>query len=462
MTMRKNIVYKPWLFLALLGLASCNGLTPKLPLATPLPGQTATNAPSLVSPTPGPGSQPTDTPVPEIPFPSASALNDEEWQQLEKSRLGPYNNQFAFKLMESVYKEKSTENIFISPLSIHLLLTLLLNGANGETKQQLAQGLALDTTAQQQMNADLPLFQRYLSSMTARGVFLRIANSLWIQPNYTFKPTFTVLAKQSYSADLFNLDFALPTAANTMNRWVRERTGNRIKDLIAQSDLPETISILINTLYFKAPWKFYFNLKDTKPHPFRLLDGSQKMHPLMFIGKDRFSHTGYINDKINKVQIVRLPYSSSSLSMLLFLPYSESSLNKLMSNMNDTYWQKLLASRMVSNSGDLYLPKFQFQYTKKLKPHLQQLGITNIFSDKADFSNMLNINTSISKIEHKTFISVSELGTEAAAAVYAQALASADEEGPFEMKADRPFFFVIYDGLTKAILFMGTVVDPVE
>lgn len=462
MTMRKNIVYKPWLFLALLGLASCNGITPKLPLATPLPGQTATNAPSLVSPTPGPGSQPTDTPVPEIPFPSASALNYEEWQQLEKSQLGRSNNQFAFKLMESVYKEKPKENIFISPLSIHLLLTLLLNGANGETKQQLAQVLELDPLAQEKVNADLPLFQRHLSSKTERDVFLRIANSLWIQPNYTFKPTFTDLAKRSYSADLFNLDFASPTAAKTMNRWVRERTGNRIKDLIDQPSLQDAISVLINTLYFKAPWYFPFEAKYTKSHPFKLLNGSQKLHPLMFIGQDRFSQPGYLDDKENKVQLTDLSYLDPNLSMLLFLPYPDSSLAELMEKMNLNYWNKILTRPSVKRNGDLYLPKFSFSYKENLNQRLQQLGAHHIFSDKADFSNMLHTSVSISKVEHQTFIKVTEKGTEAAAATTAYSLPSAVQDGPFEMKVDRPFFFVIYDSTTKVILFMGTVVDPVE
>ena len=68
----------------------------------------------------------------------------------------------------------------------------------------------------------------------------------------------------------------------------------------------------------------------------------------------------------------------------------------------------------------------------------------------------------ISAVKQKSFVDVSEEGTEAAAVTTVTMVKSAIMEPmkPFEMIVDRPFFFVIEDSQTQSILFMGVVFDP--
>ena len=68
----------------------------------------------------------------------------------------------------------------------------------------------------------------------------------------------------------------------------------------------------------------------------------------------------------------------------------------------------------------------------------------------------------LSEVFHKTFIDVSEEGTEAAASTAAEASAKAlhFSEPYFEMKLNRPFLFALYDAKTEKILFLGHVADP--
>ena len=97
-----------------------------------------------------------------------------------------------------------------------------------------------------------------------------------------------------------------------------------------------------------------------------------------------------------------------------------------------------------------------------LNAPLKALGMRHAFDD-ADFSAMASEPLFISEVKQKSFVEVNEEGTEAAAVtgVHMTMLGVMHEpEKPFEMIVDRPFFFVIEDGITQSILFMGVIYDP--
>lgn len=62
----------------------------------------------------------------------------------------------------------------------------------------------------------------------------------------------------------------------------------------------------------------------------------------------------------------------------------------------------------------------------------------------------------VSAIEHEAFIEVDEEGTRAAAATGA---AIALSHGP-TVEVNRPFLYFIVDKPTRAVLFLGRVLDP--
>ncbi len=88
------------------------------------------------------------------------------------------------------------------------------------------------------------------------------------------------------------------------------------------------------------------------------------------------------------------------------------------------------------------------------------------FSPKtADFSAMTDPgnNLYVSGILHKSFIEVNETGTEAAAVTGLQMDGGAEPpKETFEFRVDRPFFFAIEDRTTGALVFLGSVWNPVK
>jgi serpin B len=95
-------------------------------------------------------------------------------------------------------------------------------------------------------------------------------------------------------------------------------------------------------------------------------------------------------------------------------------------------------------------------------PDLAALGMGIAMGKSADFSNMYSTPVMLSKAIHKTYIKVSESGTEAAA-VTALGMTLVDL-GPNipAILVNHPFLYFITERQTGAILFIGMVDDPTK
>ena len=60
------------------------------------------------------------------------------------SSVASANTKFGFKLLHDLREQEAGPNIFISPLSISIALTMTYNGAVGETKRAMAEVLEID------------------------------------------------------------------------------------------------------------------------------------------------------------------------------------------------------------------------------------------------------------------------------------------------------------------------------
>ena len=116
---------------------------------------------------------------------------------------------------------------------------------------------------------------------------------------------------------------------------------------------------------------------------------------------------------------------------------------------------------MGKRQVDLHLPRFKVEESYDLVPTLQALGMVDAFRDGvADFSGMTGSrDLVVSKVVHKSFVEVTEEGTEATAATgVSVALTSAPSHESFH--CDHPFLFLIKHIKTNSILFCGRVSSP--
>lgn len=367
------------------------------------------------------------------------------------SKLVEANTKFGFKLFSEILKQDEKKNVFVSPSSIAIALSMTYNGANGETKKAMANALEFQSMTLEEINQSQRNLLANLKQANPK-VQLSIANSLWAKQGIAFNPTFLQHNEQFYDAKVKTLDFNQPSATDEINSWVKDSTKGKIEKIVDRIT-PDHVMFLINAIYFKGAWSHEFDKKDTENRPFLLSNGNKKQVPLM---KRQGNYRYY---ETNKFQAISLPYGDERMSMYVFLP--KSNLAEFQKNLTAENWQTWM-KQFSSREGQIQLPRFKMDYEVNLKTALSALGMDIAFGDAADFSNLSRSTTKIDEVKHKTFLEVNEEGTEAAAVTSVGIVATSIriENEPFKMIVDRPFFCAIRDNRSGEILFMGSIVNP--
>lgn len=374
-------------------------------------------------------------------------------------------------------------NLCLSPYSVQSALAMTYLGASGATQEEMARVLHFpaDKQAMGESFASLKLALEAAERESARVVAeaknsggpsealtLRVANQLFGQKGYDFRPPFLAAVKQDFGAPMQFMNFREdPSGAmREINGWVARQTKDRIRDLIPADGLTkDTQLVLVNALYFKAAWSSEFVQTATSPEPFHVNGGKPDVNvPTMH----KAAHMPYYNGR--GFQAITLPYVSRHLHFLLIVPDSVSGIASVEAKLTP---QLLLdCAQAKSQEVSLHLPKFKIAPpTLPLGEILQKLGMTTAFDEprgSADFDAMApkrpNNYLHISKVFHKTFIELDEKGTEAAAATAVimakRAMAPVERSKPIELKADRPFLFAIQHAESGSCLFLGRVSDP--
>jgi serpin B len=362
------------------------------------------------------------------------------------------NTRFGFELFAQLAEEDAGKNLFISPASIAIALTLVYNGAGGRTREAMARTLALEGMSLDEVNQAGAALIEALQGADPQ-VRLAIANGLWAAQDVALKPAFLHELRETYDAEIAAVDFSDPAILKRINDWVKARTEGKIDAILSRLD-PATLLVLVNAIYFKGAWTTPFEEEKTRDGPFTLLDGSRKSVPMMAQSGSYRTYRG------QGFQAVRLPYGAGRTAMYIFLPDRGSSLGAFQERLAAESWNAWMV-RFRQMEGSIVLPRFKLAYEKTLNGPLAALGMGIAFGRGADFSALSDTPSYISKVIHKAFVEVNEEGTEAAAAtavVMMKAMMMPQET--FRMVVDRPFFCAIRDDRTGALLFMGSIVDP--
>lgn len=338
-------------------------------------------------------------------------------------------------------------NVVVSPLSISTALSMTLNGAAGSTQKEMLDALGYEKLAPSQVN-EASRSMRTLLGNVDPTVELRVANSIWAKNGQPFKPEFLTLNESAYGAKTTQLDFTDPSAPDTINRWVKEATNNKIEKIVDQIGT-QAVMYLINAVYFKGQWRTPFVKTATKDAPFTTAKSEKRTVSMMA----KTSSFGYAEDKAWKA--VTLPYGNGRIEMLVVLPAN--GLDAMIKSFADKGWPAALANPAEQEVA-LKLPKFRLEYAETLNDSLKELGMKKAFTDQADFSGMSTDKLYVSSVKHKTFIEVDEVGTEAAAVTGVEVAAtSVRVDKPKEFVVDRPFLFVIREKQTGLVLFTGAI-----
>jgi serpin B len=376
---------------------------------------------------------------------------------------------------------RSNDNALLSPYSIQSALAMTYAGADGATRAEMMRVLHFPKD-DAEVNRSFAALRQALDGLAARSakraedskrygmtndpITLVTANRLFGQSGFAFRAPFLDVLKDSYDAPLAPLDFRKDArgATKQINDWVATQTRERIRDLVPDGALNAmTRLVLVNAVYLKAPWLHEFDAGITKPQPFFVRGGKAEQVPTMR------SKADYGYAKRDGFTALVLPYNDPDLQLLILLPDATNGLAALEKTLTPT----LLAdcARPKNTEVILQLPKFKLEPpTIPLTRELQALGMKSAFDQppgSANFDRMASRaqgrGLAISDVFHKTFLSLDEKGTEAAAAtavVMAPTAIAPPKPKPIEVKVDRPFLFAIQHRPSGACLFLGRLTDP--
>ncbi|NDJ16731.1 serpin family protein [Myxacorys almedinensis] len=386
--------------------------------------------------------------------PSPKSTVKQENVEMVNPKLVAANTRFGFKLFSEILKKDTQKNVFVSPSSVAIALSMTYNGASGETQQAMANALQLQGLSLSELNQANANLKTNLEKGDP-SVTVAIANSLWARNGVSFNSEFIKRNQTFYDAEIKTLDFNSAAAPREINGWVNEKTNGKISEIIDQIR-PDQVMFLINAIYFNGKWTNEFDKNQTEARSFYLANGKEKQHPLM---QQKGKYRYYENDQF---QAVSLPYGNEQMSLYLFLPSQKSSLSDFHKTLNSENWQTWMG-QFSQRQGSVQIPRFKLSYDIELKEALSALGMAVAFDkSKADFSRLSDVETNINQVKHKTFVEVNEEGTEAAAvtSVGITVTSVQIEEPPFDMVVNRPFFCAIRDNKTGEILFMGSIINP--
>lgn len=303
---------------------------------------------------------------------------------------------FGTKLLSQISRENNGKNIFFSPVSIALALSMCTCGARTDTLQEMLRVLDAPTIEQLTQTAEQTL-QLFTTVGQDTKVKLKLANRLYAQKGYQLEGDYLNLVQKSFQADIKLEDFvnASAEAVQTINTWVENQTNQLIRNLLSPDVITsDTRLVLINCIYFKGEWVHQFEEYSTNQKAnFHELNGTISKIPLMH-QQESFL---YAENKELNVQIAHLPYKSANyatqLVFTVILPNRGISFEKVEQQLtsNPQLMQRLLSQQGTrSKELSLYLPKFKLETTFQLNDVLKQLGVQNAFSSaSADFTGMV-------------------------------------------------------------------------
>lgn len=337
------------------------------------------------------------------------------------------------------------DNLALSPLSAYIALAMAAEGSAGETKAQFEKvlGASTDDIASAVGRIDKRLMDLKGSTKLA------VAQSVWTDDRVEFSEDYISHLADLYKADIYSGKLSSTDVRNAINRWAADNTNGLIDPFLSSNLDDNTVMALLNTIYFKGTWQRRFDPEATRGS-FENAGGGTGTVDYMHLS----ASLKYIDT--DEVTGVVLPYDDGKTQMIVVMPKDSAELpSAAVCRMGSGGLAKAAADAGEKRIR-LSLPSFTVECSLEMNKALNTMGLTDAFTDGADFSGMGDGGFAISQVLQKVKLIVDTEGTEAAAvtAVIMKETAMMPED-QLELTFDRPFYYAVMDTETSIPLFTG-------
>ena len=357
---------------------------------------------------------------------------------------------FAIRLFKA--SEESGKNTLISPLSVLCALAMTANGAEEETLQQMEEVLGMT-------NEDLNLYlYSYMKNLPQGDKYkLSLANSIWFTEDerFTVNQDFLQTNADYYGADIYKAPFNEQTKKD-INNWVKQNTDEMIPEILDRVPV-DAIMYLVNALAFEAEWSAIYKKDQVREGVFTKEDNTKQNVDFMY-----GSEGTYLEDE-NAAGFMKY-YKGGKYALVAMLPDEGVSISDYIASLTGESVNALLTNPQHTTVYTA-IPKFETEYSVEMSEILKDMGMPKAFDpNNAKFEGLGTSsagNIFISRVLHKTFISVGEKGTKAGAATVVEMAdgAAAEPQEPKEIYLNRPFVYMLIDCENKIPFFIGTMMN---
>jgi len=369
-------------------------------------------------------------------------------------------SQFGWDLYQKV-AEDNDDNIFLSPLSLHTVLTMVYSGAEENTKTEMAEVLQLEGLSDSDVDTAYNALLSVLDPDDADDAQteLAIANKVYASDAFSFVDGYITNLQNNYQSELEEVSFASDPEGSreTINSWVSEQTNDKIPELLGDGTVnTNTVLVIVNAIYFLATWQDQFLAEHTAMDTFTVSEGDERQVEMMM---REASFVVKTVSAFDDAQLLELPYLDGETSFFVLLPSEDSDLDSLEESFTVEEIQAAIEMDETAVKYRVKLPKFEMQQELNLRDLLISMGMRDAFGEmEADFSGISEeAQLYISEVVQKTYIKVNEKGTEAAAV---SGVGISTTSAPMDFFVNRPFMFFIMHKPSGTILFMGRYVSP--
>ncbi|NBV42271.1 serpin family protein, partial [bacterium] len=283
------------------------------------------------------------------------------------------SNSLGNHILVTSLKTDPTRNVVISPPSITVILGILGNGIQGNTRREWLKEFGLTRQNSANINRGFSLFYSVLTDPSLDVVF-ESANSLWITPTTMPSEPFRKLSVQYFDSTIEPVDFKNRSSIGKINGWVSKHTHGMIPDFLTSVD-PDTVLMAVNAVYFKGEWSRAFDPDDTDFRYFFSNGSATRLVPFMkMTGKFKYLET-------DTAQAAILPYGEGRFELVVVAPFRWQS---------DAISTELFsidsADLFDERTGTLIFPKFKADSSQSVKTALSNTGFGRLFQSSADFS----------------------------------------------------------------------------
>ena len=357
---------------------------------------------------------------------------------------------FAIRLFKA--SEESGKNTLISPLSVLCALAMTANGAEEETLQQMEEVLGMT-------NEDLNLYlYSYMKNLPQGDKYkLSLANSIWFTEDerFTVNQDFLQTNADYYGADIYKAPFNEQTKKD-INNWVKQNTDEMIPEILDRVPV-DAIMYLVNALAFEAEWSAIYKKDQVREGVFTKEDNTKQNVDFMY-----GSEGTYLEDE-NAAGFMKY-YKGGKYAFVAMLPDEGVSVSDYIASLTGESVNALLTNPQHTTVYTA-IPKFETEYSVEMSEILKDMGMPKAFDpNNAEFEGLGTSsagNIFISRVLHKTFISVGEKGTKAGAATVVEMAdgAAAEPQEPKEIYLNRPFVYMLIDCENNIPFFIGTMMN---